>query len=146
MGNKKGQTAMEYLMTYGWAIIIVVIVGVALWRLGVFTPSAGTVASGFEEFQVTDYTITAAGAVTVNFENADKQSRTVTISSITVDDNACNGATGAAIVGASKTCTGTATAGTAGNPYTGIEVSIAYTIAGSSINHTETGLLSGEYE
>lgn len=34
----KGQGAMEYLMTYGWAILIVVIVGVALAALGVFNP------------------------------------------------------------------------------------------------------------
>lgn len=27
--NKKGQGAMEYLMTYGWAIIVVMIAGLA---------------------------------------------------------------------------------------------------------------------
>jgi hypothetical protein len=35
MGNK-GQGAMEYLMTYGWAILVVMIVGVVLWQLGIF--------------------------------------------------------------------------------------------------------------
>jgi len=34
--GKKGQGAMEYLMTYGWAILVVMIVGVVLWQLGVF--------------------------------------------------------------------------------------------------------------
>ena len=33
---KKGQAAMEYLMTYGWAILVIVIVLAALWYLGVF--------------------------------------------------------------------------------------------------------------
>lgn len=33
----KGQTAMEYLMTYGWAILIITVVIIALWSLGVFT-------------------------------------------------------------------------------------------------------------
>ncbi|MCD4666841.1 hypothetical protein K8R47_03460 [archaeon] len=36
---KRGQTAMEYLMTYGWAILIVLIALVALFYLGVFNPS-----------------------------------------------------------------------------------------------------------
>jgi len=34
----RGQAAMEYLMTYGWAILIIVIVLGALLYLGVFTP------------------------------------------------------------------------------------------------------------
>ena len=32
----KGQGMMEYLITYGWAIMVVMIVGVVLWQLGVF--------------------------------------------------------------------------------------------------------------
>ncbi len=38
----RAQAAMEYLMTYGWALLIVVIVGVALWSLGVFNVGAGS--------------------------------------------------------------------------------------------------------
>jgi len=45
MMNKKGQGAMEYLMTYGWAILVVIIVGVVLWQMGVFNPGASTAAS-----------------------------------------------------------------------------------------------------
>ncbi len=32
------QAAMEYLMTYGWAILIIAIVLLALFTLGIFTP------------------------------------------------------------------------------------------------------------
>ncbi len=39
---RKGQTAMEYLMTYGWAILIVIIVAGALYALGVFNPATYT--------------------------------------------------------------------------------------------------------
>ena len=35
---KKAQAAMEFLMTYGWAILVVLIVLAALFYLGVFTP------------------------------------------------------------------------------------------------------------
>jgi hypothetical protein len=37
---KKAQAAMEYLMTYGWAIIIVIIVAAALYALGLFNPQS----------------------------------------------------------------------------------------------------------
>ncbi len=36
---KKGQAAMEYLMTYGWAILVVLISLGALFYLGVFNPT-----------------------------------------------------------------------------------------------------------
>jgi len=38
MSNKKGQAAMEFLMTYGWAILVVLIALGALFYLGVFNP------------------------------------------------------------------------------------------------------------
>lgn len=38
--NKKGQAAMEFLMTYGWAILAAVIVIGVLAAFGVFSPSA----------------------------------------------------------------------------------------------------------
>ncbi len=37
--NKKSQSAMEYLMTYGWAILIIAVVLGALFQLGVFNAS-----------------------------------------------------------------------------------------------------------
>ncbi len=36
MNFKRGQAAMEYLMTYGWAILVIVIVLAALLYLGIF--------------------------------------------------------------------------------------------------------------
>lgn len=39
---KKGQTALEYLMTYGWAILIVIIVVAALFALGLTKPCKWT--------------------------------------------------------------------------------------------------------
>ncbi|MFH0714508.1 MAG: hypothetical protein V1847_01655 [Candidatus Diapherotrites archaeon] len=43
MFDKKGQSALEYLMTYGWALVVIVIVIAALFAFGIFNPpSAGT--------------------------------------------------------------------------------------------------------
>jgi len=40
---KKGQAAMEYLMTYGWAILIIIVVVAALYAMGVFKIGRTTV-------------------------------------------------------------------------------------------------------
>ncbi|MBD3388521.1 MAG: hypothetical protein GF416_05575 [Candidatus Altiarchaeales archaeon] len=39
--HRRGQGAMEYLMTYGWAIIVVMVAGIAMWRLGIFNFGGG---------------------------------------------------------------------------------------------------------
>ena len=36
--NRKGQSAMEYLMTYGWAILVIIIVIAVLFYIGVLNP------------------------------------------------------------------------------------------------------------
>lgn len=42
MQTKKGQAAMEFLLTYGWAIVIIVVALAALFFLGVFSSGSGT--------------------------------------------------------------------------------------------------------
>jgi hypothetical protein len=46
--SKKGQGAMEYLMSYSWAILIILVVGVAIWQLGIFTSGSSLTSTGFE--------------------------------------------------------------------------------------------------
>ncbi|MFH0961872.1 MAG: hypothetical protein V1820_04275 [archaeon] len=65
MASKKGQGALEYLITYGWAILIIVIIGGALFALGVFNPSSWVSnkrATGFASVQVKDWKIGTTGA------------------------------------------------------------------------------------
>ena len=38
--GSKSQSALEYMMTYGWAILIIVIVAGVLYSLGIFSPSS----------------------------------------------------------------------------------------------------------
>jgi hypothetical protein len=48
MMRQKAQGAMEYMMSYGWAILVVMVVGVAMWQLGVFDmQSTATTSTGF---------------------------------------------------------------------------------------------------
>lgn len=143
--NRKGQTAMEYLMTYGWAIIIVVIVGVMLWRLGVFTPQVGKTSTGFDEFSVgTNFKITSGGTATIVLQNMDKQSRAVTVNNATAGGQACTGV-GSVSAGTSLilNCAGLA-GGATGTAYTGVDIVIGYTVGG--MDYTETGKISGKYE
>jgi len=49
----RAQGAMEYLMTYGWAIIVVIVVGLTLWRLGYLNMGANSLTStGFTKLKV----------------------------------------------------------------------------------------------
>jgi hypothetical protein len=43
----KAQGAFEYLMSYGWAVLVVVVLGIVLYNLGVFSPSQPSVFTGF---------------------------------------------------------------------------------------------------
>lgn len=36
--SRRAQAAMEYLTTYGWAVLVVMIVGIILWELGILSP------------------------------------------------------------------------------------------------------------
>ncbi len=55
----KGQGALEYLQTYAWAILVVLIVGVVLWQLGIFGPHRGpNTSSGFAAMKILNPSIT----------------------------------------------------------------------------------------
>jgi hypothetical protein len=68
---KRGQAALEYLLTYGWAILIVIIVGASLYALGVFTPGqwTGKRATGFAYFRVEDFSLDDGGNLEIYFQN-----------------------------------------------------------------------------
>jgi uncharacterized protein (UPF0333 family) len=58
--SSKGQVSLEYLMTYGIAIAIVVIAVAALYSMGVFSPKSSAVACSpcFSNFAYVDYSPT----------------------------------------------------------------------------------------
>ena len=68
----KGQTAIEYLMTYGWAILIILIVAGVLAYYGIFAPSGflGQSVRGFTTVQVLQpWSLSQGGVFTANLEN-----------------------------------------------------------------------------
>ncbi len=60
---RKGQSALEYMMTYGWAILVIVIVAAVLYSLGIFSPSSsvGTGSTGFAPFTASASNCTTSG-------------------------------------------------------------------------------------
>ena len=144
MKNKrKGQAALEYLVTYGWAVLAIVIIAAVLWYLGVFNPNryaAGKQSGGFSTLTVIDYTTTAGtgtAASTISFGNA----AGTTINSINVTIGTvvaiCNPNTGVAANGKfdCSITTGTFSVGDQ------VVVTAAYTSQLSGLAHSETGFI-----
>ncbi|MCL4362336.1 MAG: hypothetical protein OH338_00090 [Candidatus Parvarchaeota archaeon] len=68
--SKRSQSALEYMMTYGWAILIIVIVAVILYSMGIFNPSSSLVATvtGFNGFTVQSNCV-AGGTLVLSIGN-----------------------------------------------------------------------------
>jgi hypothetical protein len=155
LGNK-GQGAMEYLMTYGWAILVVMIVGVVLWQLGVFNVGQGNlVVTGFVKMQPLTPSIAYRNAsFTASFTNA--LGTTIKIDNVTVNESIANGmcTPSPTLVGSTVKAGGTFTvASTTCPPKTDGEaydliVTIRYnaTMGGITTPHTDTGHIKGQGE
>ena len=91
MFNKKAQAAMEFLMTYGWAIMIVLIGIGALFFLGVFNPSTPSVCNVASPFICQDVRLTASPTVAseVTLVIAATGIDSATISNIKVNGGDC---------------------------------------------------------
>jgi hypothetical protein len=81
----KGQSALEYLITYGWAILVILVVLAVLWYYGIFNPSkwAGEMATSGSAFQTsvvnTNLKATSLGLTLNNIAGS-----ALTVNSITV--------------------------------------------------------------
>ena len=164
---KKAQSAMEYLMTYGWAILIVIIVAAALYALGIFNPATytGRIPTGFTTLGApTDWDLETDGDFAIILNN--RLASQIEVQSITINTTT-NGdvwstynCTGAALSGGpddymtigpgatknpSTACTnlvydlnlGTQTAGTTYS----VDVSVLYNAG--DLDHTESGRVTG---
>ena len=146
-GQRKGQAATEYLMTYGWALLAIVIVAGVLWGMGLFGGSCASASKGFAGAKVTlsDWKVTDTSVV-VSLKNA--AGADITVTALTFGTDASTGVTGGSISsGGAGTVTGTLVAMgiTPGDCYTDTDLIITYAIDGG-ITHTTTGSISGGYE
>ncbi len=67
----RGQAAMEYLLTYGWAIAAVMVIGAAFWSLGALSEPGGTMSAvGFTFFKLMPAASTSKdGLLVLVFQN-----------------------------------------------------------------------------
>ena len=126
--NSKGQSALEYLLTYGWALVVIVIVVAALFAFGVFNPPSNC--SPFSgRILLKDYAITGTG-ITLSVANGGPGAMS-TISA--------GGDLGAGTVGTDPLAVGAQTTVTyTGSPAAGTTYDMNVTYTTSSIVHTET--------
>jgi hypothetical protein len=145
---KKAQSSMEYLMTYGWAILILGIVGVALYAMGVFNPMtfAGRSVTGFQVLgPMVDWEISSAdGYLTLIIVNG-RMSVPVTIHEVTatISGQDTSFATPGLVIGpgASDTITFPVTPALPKGSTYSVRVSIVYNSGG--LNHTDFGTVTG---
>jgi hypothetical protein len=152
--RKKGQAAMEFLMTYGWAILVVLIALGALFYLGVFSPRVPATCQANAPLSCTDSKVTALtvdvvlGAVGTTTANLDATVGDGGLTFTTPSSGAtCTGDPAIAISTSSPTtkqwtgCSGL----TAGEKVAGT-TTITYTLTGSSLTHTSVVSFQGTVE
>lgn len=124
---KKAQAAMEYLMTYGWAILIVIVVVAALYAMGVFTVTPAVPCSPcFSYFAFVDY-----GGGTAIIRNGARSIDTVSVAAVPDDLLDIDITPLAATSGDDLTITGIDTTGS-------IDLTVTYTVTASGLIHTDT--------
>lgn len=157
--NNKGQSALEYLFTYGWALVVIVIVVAALFMLGILNPATyqQKTCTGFSRLAYQDHALHKDNnTFDIRFRNgtgSDINITDLTLSnSSQVNVSATDTATYGNVVaaGAAQTLTYNAdsaalvkTTHSVGDPYD-MDVKITYTQNG--ISHTEQGKCTGQIE
>ncbi len=71
MRKSRGQASLEFLMTYGWAIIVISVVLVVLWQWGAFNPQSSTeqTYTGFWGVMPVDYNYKSDGNLALSLKN-----------------------------------------------------------------------------
>jgi len=155
-GNRKGQAAIEYMVTYGWAILVLAVVGIVLWQWNVFTPPAPEPdCRGFSQIQVFDQIAKNNGDFTLVLVNDAGTKMTIKKGTVnaTIGGKTCTGSGPAADIkigpGAKKMINITGCAGLkkfiAGDSYRA-KVTIGYYNPSSKMSHTSSGVCWGPVE
>lgn len=66
----KGQSAIEYMTTYAWVVVVVALGALLLWQMGVFKPPApprGFI--GFSELKPTDWAVSIDDEIRIHLES-----------------------------------------------------------------------------
>jgi len=152
-GQLRGQSAIEYLITYGWMVIALVAIVGALFYLGVLSPSSWFATSndvtGLATFTVTDYTVTPGGYMTIYLKSGAGARTSVT--AIKIRGQSLTGVSPTVPItvnpGQNVTITGTAGnfTGNSGDSFYNTNIEIMYDVVGGGSNHTDSGVMRGRF-
>ncbi|MDP2907231.1 MAG: hypothetical protein Q8O03_04790 [Nanoarchaeota archaeon] len=151
---RKGQAAMEFLMTYGWAILVVLVAIGALAYFGVlspeqFLPEKCTISTGSGLFCIDHSAVGGtADAITLRTQNILTDSVTIAVGGATVSFTGSDGTAETCTNNAALTLTADQTDNLVLDTCTGLavgekvkgDISITYTKAGG-LTKTTTGSL-----
>lgn len=88
--HAKAQSAMEYLVTYGWAFLIIGIVVIGLFALGVFSPSVPNLCAFPVEFSCLSLVINSTGGAMINIEQSTGSEINITAIGCNTNDTTAN--------------------------------------------------------
>ncbi len=137
--ERKGQAAMEFLMTYGWAILAAIIAIGVLAYFGVFSPGQYATGSAVvtAPFYVSAHNAKASAGVTLELQNNGGED--VSITSVFVSNCGTSG-NYTSIAGSKVPVTIPCTLSTlvAGQSFKG-DITVNYLKSGSTVSLTSTG-------
>lgn len=68
--DNKGQAALEYLMTYGWALVVIAIVVGVLIFMGILKPPTAATCTGLDKLAYADHTMNSSGDFALYLSNS----------------------------------------------------------------------------
>ena len=149
--SKRGQAALEFLMTYGWAILVVLVAIGALAYFGVLNPKRSLpdlciIAPGFS---CDDFILNTDGTSTVIIRNGFGKTLnnwTVTLASTTGTCTGINWNGTNWVDGTQLSCAFTGLTTGAVGDILGADLILQYSERGSTLVHRETGKFNSKYE
>ncbi len=157
--KRKGQGALEYLMTYGWALLIIVVVAAALYALGVLNPAtyASSQCRGFTYFTWQEQKLTAASGYTVQMQNGNKE---IEVTGIKIGNMAASVTPTTLTVGGASKLNSNITSGsvivvstssdvtdkTIGDTFSGYQLEITYDINGGIQGQKDIATCTGKVQ
>ena len=149
MMSQKGQAALDFLMTYGWALLLVVLVVGALFALGIFDIGSflGSRSSGFAQIKPVGWRIEPTGAFSIKLQNNAGTDVNVTAINATLRTTTIDFATNTSITNGKQSATLNVSTfsnvPSQGGSYT-LNVQIHYVDTATGFSYQDSGTLTGK--
>ena len=147
-GILRAQAALDFLMTYGWALVMITICVAALYSMGVFDTSTfiGSRASGFSQMTATDWAIQPNGTLFLKLKNNAGTDVNVTAINATYQSQSVQYGTVTPIQNgqlSGNIAVGSFAAMPRGAGYS-VQVAMAYTDIATGYSYVDSGTLTGK--